>query len=67
MAAVSKNMYIGDLDEIVNKSNNIYHKTKKWYLLTLIRVHIFTWMLVIMIKILNSKLLIMREYQNTET
>ena len=67
MVVVSKNMYIDGLDEIVDKSNNIYHKTKKWYLLTLIRVHIFTWMLVIMIKILNSKLLIMREYQNTET
>lgn len=67
MAVVSKNMYIGDLDEIVDKSNNIYHKIKKWYLLTLIGVHIFTCMLVIMIKILNSKLLIMREYQNTET
>ena len=29
MAVVSKNMYIGDLDEIVDKSNNIYHKIKK--------------------------------------
>ena len=29
MVVVSKNMYIDGLDEIVDKSNNIYHKTKK--------------------------------------
>ena len=29
MTAVSKNVYIDKLDHIVNKHNNVYHKTIK--------------------------------------
>ena len=47
MTAVSKNVYIDKLDNIVNEYNNILKK--------------------LMIKILNLKLVIMLEYQNTKT
>ena len=29
MTAISKNMYINKLDDLVNKYNNIYHRTIK--------------------------------------
>ena len=29
MTAISKNVYIGKLDDIVNKYNNTYHSTSK--------------------------------------
>ena len=33
MTAVSKNMYINDLDNIVNEYNNTYHRTIKMKLI----------------------------------
>ena len=36
MTSISKNVYIDKLDEIVNKYNNIYHRTIEAYLLIFI-------------------------------
>ena len=59
ITTVSKNVYIDKLDDIVNKYNNTCHRTKIIHILTLLKK--------LMIKILNFKLLIMLEYQNTKT
>ena len=53
MTSISKNVYIDKLDNTVKKYNNIYHSTIK---LTLVKK--------LIIKILNSKLVILLEYQN---
>ena len=63
MTAISKNVYINKLDDIVNKYNNSYRRTIKMkpievkdntYILTLLKK--------LMIKILHLKLVIMLEY-----
>ena len=51
MTAVSKNVYIDKLDDLVNKYNNTYHRTIK----------------AVNVKNLNLKLVIMLENQNTKT
>ena len=51
MTAVSKNVNIDKLDDLVNKYNNTYHRTVK----------------VVNFKNLNLKLVIMLENQNTKT
>ena len=65
MTSVSKNIYIGKLDDIVNKYNNTYYGTIKMkpvdvksntYILTLVKT--------LIVKILNLKLVIMLEYHN---
>ena len=61
LTSVSKNVYIDKLDEIVNKYNNAYHRTIK------MNMHILNLMKKVMTKILNLKLVIMLEYQNTKT
>ena len=61
LTSVSKNVYIDKLDEIVNKYNNAYHRTIK------MNIHILNLMKKVMTKILNLKLVIMLEYQNTKT
>ena len=61
LTSVSKNVYIDKLDEIVNKYNNAYHRTTK------MNIHILNLMKKVMTKILNLKLVIMLEYQNTKT
>ena len=61
LTSVSKNVYIDKLDEIVNKYNNAYHRTIK------MNIHILNMMKKVMTKILNLKLVIMLEYQNTKT
>ena len=61
LTSVSKNVYIDKLDEIVNKYNNAYHRTIK------MNIHMLNLMKKVMTKILNLKLVIMLEYQNTKT
>ena len=67
MTSISKNVYIDKLDEIINKYSNIYHSTIKMK-----PADVNSSALLILIKeiienILNLKLLIMQEYQNTNT
>ena len=56
-------MYIDKFD-IVNEYNNTYHRTIKMKLKI---IHILTLLKTLMTKILNLKLVIKLEYQNTET
>ena len=65
MTAASKNVYIDKLDDIVDEHNSIYHKT---IILKPIDVKDnLTLIKMLMIKILNLKLVIMLEYENTKT
>ena len=61
MTSVLKNVYIGKLDDIVNKYNNTYRNTIK------MKPHILTLVKNLMIKILNLKLVKLLEYKNTKT
>ena len=65
MAAISKNVYFDVLDDIVDKYNNTVHtaiKTKP------IEVTFeYNIMKILMKKILNLKLVMLSEYQNTKT
>ena len=66
--AVSKDVYIDKLNDIVNEYHNTYRRTIKLKPIGLKdNIHILTLIKNLMIKILNSKLLIMLEYQNTKT
>ena len=64
MNIVSKNAYTDKVGNIVDKYNNKYHRTIKMKHTILRQVDILTLMLKIMIKILNLRLVIMRENQN---
>ena len=59
MNSISKNVYIDKLDDIVSGYNNTYHRTIKMKLIDVTKIHILT--------LLNLKLVIMSEYQNTKT
>ena len=62
MTSISKNANIDELDDIVNKSNNTYHRTIK---MEPVDVKYIYWLYKKIIKkVLNSKLVIMLEYQN---
>ena len=68
MTSILKNVYIDNLEDIVNKYNNTYHsiiKMKpvdvKW------ETYIDSSKKKLIIKILNSKLVILVEYQNIKT
>ena len=70
MTAVSKTVYIGKLDDIVNEYNNTYHRTIKirpiedkdnTYIDSILTLK------KLMVKVLNLKLVIMLEYQNIKT
>ena len=64
MTSVSQNVYIDKLDDIVNKYNNTYSKNK----MKLADVKSNTYIVKkLMMKILNLKLVILLEYQNTKT
>ena len=66
--AVSKDVYIDKLNDIVNKYNNAYHRTIKLKPIGLKdNIHILTLINNLMIKILSFKLLILLECQNTKT
>ena len=68
MTSILKKMYADKLDDIVNKYNNTYHRTIG---IKPVNVKDNTYLHfakeVLMIKILNSKLVIMSGYQNTKT
>ena len=68
MTSILKNIYADKLDDIVNKYNNTYHRTigiKPVNVKDNTYIHFAKE--VLMIKILNSKLVIMSGYQNTKT
>ena len=68
MTSILKKMYADKLDDIVNKYNNPYHRTigiKPVNVKDNTYIHFAKE--VLMIKILNSKLVIMSGYQNTKT
>ena len=68
MTSILKNIYADKLDDIVNKCNNTYHRTigiKPVNVKDNTYIHFAKE--VLMIKILNSKLVIMSGYQNTKT
>ena len=64
MTSILKNMYVDQLDDIVNKYNSTYHKTIKWNLRMYKQTHTLTLVKKLMMKILHLKLAIMSEYQN---
>ena len=62
MTAISKNVYINNLDDIENEYNNTYHRTIKMkHILTYkhILMHMLTLKKKLMMKVLNLKLVIM--------
>ena len=69
MTAVSEIVYIDKLDNIVHEYNNAYHRTIKMKPIEVKdnTYSIQTLLKKLMIKILNLKLVIMLEYQNTKT
>ena len=73
MTAVSKNVYIHKLDDIVSGYRRIYIKRiniieqLKLSLLKLKIIHILTLLKRLMIKIIKFKLVIMLKHQNTKT
>ena len=67
MISISKEMYIDKLDDIVNKDNNIYHRTIKIKPVDVNQVHKFSLVKKLMKKILTLKLMILLEYQNIKT
>ena len=67
MISISKKMYIDKLDDIVNKDNNIYHRTIKIKPVDVNQVHKFSLVKKLMKKILTLKLMILLEYQNIKT
>ena len=66
MTSILKNMYIRILDDIVNKYNNKYHKTIKMKPVVVKKTYILTLVKKLMIKILNSKVVSLLEYQTTK-
>ena len=65
MTTISKNVYIDKLDDIVNKYNNTYHSTTKTNPVD-VKPRAYK-VKKLIIKILNLKLVILLEYQNTKT
>ena len=63
LVAVLKNVYIDLLDDIVDKYNNKYHRTIKMKPIDIKKNNILTLKLKVMIKILNLKLLIIKNIQ----
>ena len=64
MTAVSKNMYIDKLVEVVNKLKTDIIEQSKWNLPIVGQIHILSMVWSIMTKILNSRLVILLECQN---
>ena len=59
MTAISENVYIDKLEDIVNEYSNSYHRTIKISLSMLKIIHILTLVKKVMLEILNLKLVIM--------
>ena len=66
MTSISKNMYIDKLDNIVNKYNNTYYKTIKMKPAD-VKLSTYIDSSKEILKVLNLKLVIYLEYQNTKT
>ena len=69
MTSVSKSVYIDKLADIVNKYDNTYHisiKMKPVYVKLNTYIDLLTILKKLMMKILNLKLMILLEYQNTK-
>ena len=71
MTAASKNVYIDKIGGIFNECNNTYHRRTKMNTIN-VKYNTYidelkTLLKNLMIKILNLKLVIMLEYQNTKT
>ena len=65
MASISKNMYIDNLDDIVNKYNNTHQNTVKMEPADVkSNTYINSSKVKILIKILNLKLVVLLKYQN---
>ena len=64
MISISKNVYIGKLDDMVHKYNNTYHRTIKMRHVDVTSSIYFDSIQKIIRKVLNLKLMIMLEYQN---
>ena len=67
MAAISKNVYFDVLDDIVNKYNNTVHRTIKMKPIDVTDDSYAEYNEDFNKKILNLKLVIMLEFQNTKT
>ena len=67
MAAISKNVFIDKLDDIVNEYINTYHRTIKMKPIDVKGNTYIDSIKKLMIKTLNLKLDVMLEYQNTKT
>ena len=66
MIAISKNVYIDKLDDIVNEQNNTYYRTIKMKPID-VKVHILILKKKLIIEILNLRLMKMLEFQNIKT
>ena len=67
MTAISKNVYLDVLYDIVNKYNNKFIELLKWNLLTLHMILMLNTMNILIKRILNLKLVTMLEFQNIKT
>ena len=66
IASISKSVCIDKLDDIAHKYNNKKHRTIKIKPIDVKTIHTLTLAKKLMITILNLKLVIMSEYQNTK-
>ena len=64
MTSISKNIYIDNLDNKVNKYSNTYYNTIKMTPVDVNQTHILTLVKKILKKNLNLKLVILSEYKN---
>ena len=64
MTSISKNVYIDQLDDMVNKYNNTYHRTIKMKPTDVNPSMYIDFDKEMIMKVLNLKLAIMLEYQN---
>ena len=67
VCVVSKNVYFDVLDDIADKYNNTVHRSIKMETIDVTPILMLNKMNILMKKILNSKLAIMSEFQNTKT
>ena len=67
MTSISKNVYIDKLDDIVDEYNNAYHTTIKMKPIDVKDNTYINTDKKLIIKVLNLKLVIVQEYQNTKT
>ena len=66
MTSISKNVYIDKIDDMFNKYNNTYHRTTKMKPPDVNPSMYIDFNKEMIMKVLNLKLVIMLEYQNTK-